>query len=456
VPDPQLDQYRALWRQADDASKALGFDRHPVLTPAAAAQEPMNRSRIWRQWAKTWVPWQFGDWIEEAMAVHETAFIGDWSALSKVHVKGPAARDFLHRIGVADLTKFSVGRIRHFVCSDENGKVATEGVLGRLSEGEYLYTGGGGEWLLYQFGLGKWDCEVVLVSADLFMFEVQGPRSFAALEFVCERSIQALPFNHWMPNKIGGAPVRVLRTGVSGELGYEVHGSSEQAAHVWTTIVAGGAPFGLKPLGHRSQVLAHVEAGIATVGFDYLPALINAPIKAQTSVVGGGQKILGTHKFARLEELFRSPFELNWCSRRVVQQQDFIGSDALRREIDDGGPHRRLCGLVWNAQDVVAIYASLFDDGEIGYQMELPRLYAAEYLNVLAGGGVCGVASSRVYSPKLRRMVSLAVLDREIVKAGGEVVVLWGTGQGREVEIRATIAELPFKPDRRRSSPASA
>ena len=450
-----LDAYRARWRlQTEEGAPPFGLERPPLFSPAAAAQEPMNGSGLWRRWAQTMLPWQYGDWVEEALAVHDTAFIGDWSALSKILITGRDAAAFLGHVGVADLTKFAVGRIRHFVCVDEAGKVATEGVLGRLGEDSYFYTGGGGEWLVYRFGLGGWDAAVTLASPDYFMFEVQGPRSFDILERCCRSSVKDLAFNHWMDNRIGDADLRVLRTGVSGELGYEIHGPSDQGAQVWSAVIAHGAEHGIRPLGNRAQVLAHVEAGIATVGFDYMPSTLSAPVNAATSVSGPGQKVGGTYRFGQIEDLYRSPFELNWCSPNVVRRREFVGSDALRAELDSDRPRRRLFGLLWNTDDVVDVYRSLFGQGEIAAQMDLPRHYAAEYMAVLAGDDVRGVATSRVYSPHLRRMISLCVMEEQDARDWPSCTVLWGRRDGSQSAIRAEIVPLPFKPDRRRDAVA--
>ena len=448
-----LEAYRARWRlQTSGTDLPFGLERPALFSAAAAAQEPMNGSGLWRRWAQTMLPWQYGDWVEEALAVHRTAFIGDWSALSKISITGRDAGAFLGRVGVADLSKFSVGRIRHFVCVNEQGKVATEGVLGRLGEESYFYTGGGGEWLIHQFGQNVWDGAISLVSPDYFMFEIQGPQSFRIIETCCQSSIEGLTFNRWVDNRIGDVDLRILRTGVSGELGYEIHGPSEHAAQVWRTVMEHGAEHGLRPLGNRSQVLAHVEAGIATVGFDYMPSTLSAPIKAATSVSGSGQRIGGTFEIGSVQDLYRSPFELNWCSANVVRRCDFLGGDALRAELDTGGPQRKLVGLVWNTDDVLGIYRTLFEDGAIAAQMDLPRHYAAEYFSVLVKSELRGVATSRVYSPQLRRMISLGVMDVDAMRAQTSCTVVWGDRGGPSTEIRAEIVGLPFKPDRRREA----
>ncbi|GGC01225.1 hypothetical protein GCM10011494_19760 [Novosphingobium endophyticum] len=447
-----IDSFRRNFlTQHDRPDLPFGQERPPVFTSAAAAQDKVNASRIWRRWGDTFIAWQYGEWVDEASAVHRTAFLGDWSAISKVILRGKDATRFLMHIGVADLTRFPVGRLRHFVMTDASGKVATEGVLGRIAEDEYYYTAGGGEWIVYQAAQGDWDVSAQLVTPDWFIYELQGPGSLDILERAMGTRLRELEFNHWCAGRIAGADVRILRTGISGELGYEIHGSTLHGADVWETILEAGLPAGMEPLGMRCQVLSHIEAGIATAGFDYMPASIGGPGGSNISVSGGGQRILGTYRFNGVEDLFRSPFELNWCSPKVVARCDFIGAEALRAELDAGGPARRLVGLVWDTRDVMDVYASLFEDGEIAPQMDMPRRYAAEYLAVHADGALAGCATSRVYSPKLRRMISLAAIDREAAAPGTDVEVLWGTSPDNQRIVRASTIELPFKPDNRRT-----
>lgn len=99
-----------------------------------------------------------------------------------MEINGRDATRFLEHIGVADLSRFPVGRIRHFVMTDHNGKVTTEGVLGRMGEDAYYYTAGGGEWIVYQSTQGDWDVTARLATPDFFIFELQGPMLIDMLE----------------------------------------------------------------------------------------------------------------------------------------------------------------------------------------------------------------------------------------------------------------------------------
>ncbi len=56
----------------------------------------------------------------------------------------------------------------------------------------------------------------------------------------------------------------------------------------------------------------------------------------------------------------------------------------------------------------------------------------------------CGWASGYGYSPTLRRMLSLARLDRAVA-VGAEVEVIWGGFSNEPTcRIRAQVVELPF------------
>jgi vanillate/3-O-methylgallate O-demethylase len=89
--------------------------------------------------------------------------------------------------------------------------------------------------------------------------------------------LRDIGFNRGRTASLAGVPLRVLRTGISGELGYELHGPADAADRVWRAVAAAGGEFGLHLLGFRAQPVQHIEAGIATNGLDYLPAAAVTP-----------------------------------------------------------------------------------------------------------------------------------------------------------------------------------
>ncbi|HTW89102.1 MAG TPA: hypothetical protein VMD75_13960, partial [Candidatus Binataceae bacterium] len=386
----------------------------------------------------------------EGLAFHETAYLGDWSALTKFRVQGRDALDFLSLHCVNDLSRFGAGQIKHAIQTNDSGKIVGEGVLYKISDLEYRYSGGGAYWLNHCFQQGKWQGAAVVDSADEFVFAVQGPKSLYVMEKATGESLRDLKFSHTRMTKVGNHAVRILRTGVTGELGYEFHGPSEIGNEIWLAVQKAGDEFGLKLLGGRSQLVSHVEGCFPTIGRDFWPSV---------SALGGSRAHLiqstgGSYEWSTPAELMRSPFELGWAREVSLDTHDFIGREALLAEKSAGGPARRLVGLKWNSEDVLDVFAGLFRTGPTVIPMELPRNNQKHAINpdkVLKNGKVVGCSTSRVYSAYLRQMISLCVIDQDLTEPETPVSVVWGDRDKPQKEIRAIVCQVPFKEDRRRT-----
>jgi glycine cleavage system aminomethyltransferase T len=102
-------------------------------------------------------------------------------------------------------------------------------------------------------------------------------------------------------------------------------------------------------------------------------------------------------------------------------------------------------GLVWSNEDMTQLYASQFRDSPSAPPPDLPTgQFRVLFLKILADRKEIGWASGYAYSPTLRRMISLARLDRRI-EEGAEVEVLWGGFSDEPTSrIRAKVVPLPF------------
>src|SRR5438093_9181965 len=99
--DPE--SHRDTWNAAMQFDKPCYVERPAAFSPAIEVQEPANRSNMLWRWAPIWLPREYGDWITEARSFHDSAFLGDWSGLTKYRVTGPGALDFLNYVGTNDL-----------------------------------------------------------------------------------------------------------------------------------------------------------------------------------------------------------------------------------------------------------------------------------------------------------------------------------------------------------------
>jgi len=189
---------------------------------------------------------------------------------------------------------------------------------------------------------------------------------------------------------------------------------------------------------------------------DYLPAIFGEDMqeylkefKAVMPAFAVTFNLAGSFEADDVSAWYRSPVELGW-GNRIKFDHDFIGRKALEAEV--AHPQRTMRTLVWNADDIVDVYASLFRQGKPHHYMEMPRdqrgfMYADK---ALKGDKLVGVATSRGYSYYFRQMLSLCTIDVEHSEPGTEITVVWGDPGEPQKEIRATVAPAPYKKDNRR------
>lgn len=426
----------------DSVGRPFDPERPILFSPAAVAQAAANGSSAYFAWNPLMLPWEFTNWVQESAAHTETCFLGDWSGLGTLQIRGPEALSFLQYLGATDLSSFEPGRLKHHIQCDENGLLASEGILTRTAEDTFTYQGGGTDWAAWQLAAGTWDAKAEIRTPEMFLFHLQGPTSLAALEAALGAGVRDLRFHDSRLVELAGRPVRLLRAGVSGELGYEVHGSAEDGDAVWTALTEAGTEHGLRHLGVHSQLVAHIEAGIPTTGLDYLPSSIVTP--GAPKLIPQGSTTGSFIPSGGIGDFFRFPAELGWV-RSIHLDHDFLGREALCRQAAEGGPARTFVGLTWNADDVQHLFAALFADEPLPEPMYMPRRVGLSMDQVLVDGTPVGVSSGRTYSPHLRQTISLCVIERGHATPGTEVTVLWGSPGTPQRELRATVTKAPFK-----------
>jgi vanillate/3-O-methylgallate O-demethylase len=404
-------------------------------------------------------PHEFTDWRDESMSWKTTGYIGDWSPLIKLRVRGPQALDFFSSLAINSFSSFEHGQAKHAVFCNENGKVMGDGILMRHADDDLVFTSGpGANWAHYRFGIGDWDAECDVVTETRTIQQVQGPVSLALMQEVTGEDLSDIGFMRFRRVEIDGMPVDLLRQGMSGEIGFELHGNWDEGAAVWERIVQAGEKHGLRRLGGRTKMVNHVEASFPTPGVDYMPAWFDfAEMEAFRTTVPPVQwqrmqRHSGSYDADPVSRLFFSPVELGW-GKSIRFDHDFVGAEALREEAVE--PRRVLRTLVWDSADVLATIATYFDrEGDPAAFMEWPRglLGMIEASTVRQNGTEVGVAVSRCYSVYFREMLSLAVLDIDAAEPGTRVEVVWGEPDGPQHLIGATVARAPYKADNRRAA----
>jgi len=149
------------------------------------------------------------------------------------------------------------------------------------------------------------------VTSGWAVLNLCGPRSREVLQSVCDDNLTnaAFPYSAVRGIEVGPVPVRAVRIGYVGELGYELHVPTEYAAMLYETLKRDRQPFGIRDVGYRAIETCRLEKGYAYWSAEIGPD--HDPLSAG----------------------------LEWA---VDFGKDFIGKSALL-DVRKSGPLRRLC-----------------------------------------------------------------------------------------------------------------
>lgn len=402
-------------------------------TPFHERAASLNHAELWEHWAGFLAATRYGhSAMSEYYALRTTVGVVDVSPLFKYRIVGPDAVGFLSGILTRDLRRCGVGEAQYTAWCDDRGFVVEDGLVLRVSDSEYLMTTARPNlWHLERHRVAR-DVEVHDVSDSFGLLALQGPKSAAVLSEVLGGSID-LPYFGVGIRRIGDASVLVSRTGYTGDLGYELWVSVDDATAVWDSIAAAGSAYGLTPVGLQALDIARIEAGLVQIGVDYTSA-----------------------RFARTPAECETPTELGlgWMLRGIADtDRVFVGLDAIRRERRDAATRWTTVGLeldidsydqVYSRRGLIPPKQGVLLSGSLG-------LYSAD-LDADPTGGYVGYATSLAWSPVLMRHIALAKVPLDLATPGSEVYLETNVVH-RPRYVAARVAALPFyEPPRKRAS----
>ncbi|MFO1039443.1 MAG: 2Fe-2S iron-sulfur cluster-binding protein [Geminicoccaceae bacterium] len=213
----------------------------------------------------------------EVRAVRTGVGLIDVSTLGGLEVRGPDAAELLNRVYTMSYTKLPVGRTRYVLACDQSGAIIDDGVACRLAEDWFYVTATtSGVDVLYRAML-RWNAEwrltvdVANVTAAYAGVNIAGPKSrdvLRRLDTDIELSPEAFPYLAVRTGTLAGIPVRLLRVGFVGELGYEIHCPASYGAALWDLLLQTGQRDGIRPFGVEAQRVLRLEKGHIIVGQD--------------------------------------------------------------------------------------------------------------------------------------------------------------------------------------------
>lgn len=394
----------------------------PFLPRAAEART----NDLLYEWSSHLTVWIYSDVERELAAIRSAASINDMSPLSKLEITGPDAPAFVARLVTRDTSGLDVGRAYYAPWCDEHGKLVGDGIVFRHEAHRYRISAGPSlAW--FEHVAGDLDVQIEDVSEQWGILALQGPNSTALLERATGETWGDLRFSRIRQTTIGGAAVDVTRQGFTGEVGYELWVGRDDAPAMWDAIVAAGEGLGLEPAGERAIDVARVEAGLLLCSCEY------------TTAGPDGVAVVGP-----IGDGLASPYAMGLGRLVDLDGEDFVGRDALRAEVERGGPDTVLVGLEldWRALNALAEQAGR----PSGVRAEVSWIPAP----LRHDGQPAGRATSVTWSPSTGRLIAFGSVARAASEPGTTVEVLWDA-DGVQGPVPATVVELPFVDIRRAS-----
>lgn len=319
-------------------------------------------------------------WFDHVGAEHRHIRKGvvavDQTSFSKTEIEGPGAPEALERL-CANRIAGAPGRCIYTTMLNAKGGIEAEVTLLHLGPDRLMMISGSAfgvrdvSWVRRNLPAGGGVALRDATSAWAVL-NVCGPNSRAVLQSISDDDLSnaAFPFLAVREVEIGPVPVRAVRVGYVGELGFELHVPTEYAPALYEAVKAAGAAHGIRDVGYRAIETCRLEKGYvywsAEVGPDYDP--ISAGLEST-----------------------------------VDFDKDFIGRaalDAIRAQ----GPVRRLCSFT------VEGFAP-FHGGE----------------TILRDGAVVGQTASCGFGHTIGRSIAFGWLPAHLADARDFIIEAFGT-----------------------------
>lgn len=382
------------------------------------------------------VPFAFNTWVNEEISWYDTSYLhAGLNPFMFFDIKGTEYLDLLEAVSVNTFRKFPVGKARHVIICTENGKLGLDGIVVRRSEDEFISMCLPDPVLLNQMVGNKYNFFSQSTRDKRVFYQLCGIRSLEIVEAATQQDLHDINFMHTKDAKIAGKNVFILRTGMAGTLGYEVHGKIEDAEIIYNTLLEVGNKYGIQQLGRLGYVNCHAEGSIPQVAEHFATPFDEKPV-------------LSGSLDRDSELIYRSPIDLGW-EKMINFNHDFIGKKALKAELD--GHHNTMVHLIWDKDDILKVIATAFEAGNSCDILDLVSDYDYVRNNggmhidaVYYGDKMIGASSGRMLSSKTREMISVCTIDQDYAVEGKVVEVLWGNPGTRQMRIKAKVLMFPY------------
>lgn len=286
------------------------------------------------------------------------------------------------------------GRVRYGLMLSENGIVMDDGVFARLAEDHYLLSTTSANADHMCDWLEKWhqcewpELEVIIspVTSQWAVATIAGPNArilLQGLDSDIDFSAEALPHMSIATGTFLGEPARVQRVSFTGEMSFEINVPAVHCQRVMEALMKAGGNR-IEPIGSEALMVLRTEKGYLHVGGD-TDGMTNA-------------------------------LDVGFAGIAAKKQADFVGKRSLLRAEDQRMDRRQFVGV-----------EPLNDNEDLlpGAHFVTPEVKSRRSE---------GIVTSACFSPTLKRVIGLGLLERGFERKG-ETVTVFDDGRSFDVRI---------------------
>jgi aminomethyltransferase len=333
------------------------------------------------------MPVQYSGIIDEHVTVRENAGIFDLSHMGEFHVSGKGAPAALNKLVANNVEKLKIGKALYTpICTPQGGIVDDILVYRDEDEAFMLVVNASNIEKDYGWVVSHLPKSLTVEDKSLqtALVAVQGPQSEAIMTEALAQDLNEIRYYQFEFSVIDDIPIRLSRTGYTGEDGFEVYVDAARAGEVWDVLFDLTTGIGGVPVGLGARDTLRLEMKYCLYGNDIDES--TTPLEA----------------------------DIAWTVK--LDKGDFVGKETLVAQKNDG-VKRKLAGFV------------MVDPG-------IPR---HDYGIINIEEKSVGRVTSGSYSPSLRENIGLGYLELPYDDVGTEILV-----DIRNKPRLARVVETPF------------
>lgn len=257
--------------------------------------------------------------LSEHRTVRRKAGLFDLSHMGEFRIWGPGAAPFLDWTTTTIPSQLAPGKVQYSLICNQAGGIIDDLTIYRLSADSFQLVVNAVnvqkdfEWLSSL--KDQWSgpsVSLANISSQTALIALQGPASASIIRDAGAAGAAALGRFACGSMGLSRWEALISRTGYTGEDGFEIYVSADDAREVWHHLMTAGEPLGLLPVGLAARDTLRLEMGYVLYGAD---------IDEDTTPLEAG---------------------LDWVVR--WEKERFVGHQALRQR-RQSGVSRRLVGL---------------------------------------------------------------------------------------------------------------